>query len=489
MGILKSMPLRVLIPGLLYFLALYSCSMPEEKVSRPPNIVIIFTDDQGYEDVGVFGSELINTPNLDRLASEGVTLTSFYSAQAVCSASRAALLTGCYPNRVNVHGALGPHSSRGLHPNEVTMAEMLREQGYATGIFGKWHLGDHPDLLPLKQGFDEFFGIPYSNDMWPAHPWQGTVFNFPELPLIRDDSVLTFLEEQSSLTTQITEESVRFINDHADEPFFLYVPHPQPHVPLFVSEKFKGKSERGLYGDVIMEIDWSVGEIRKALENNGIDSNTLIIFTSDNGPWLSYGDHAGSAGPFREGKGTAFEGGHREPFIAWFPEKLPAGFSSDVPVMTIDMLPTIANLTGATLPDNTIDGLDVWPVLTGNSDESPHEAYYFYYHTNELHAVRSGDHKLYFPHRYRTLSGRPGGTGGLPADYDYVDLEELSLYDLKSDPGETKNIANENEEVVMKLTNLADKMRLELGDALTGQRGTGNRPPADVTWNQTDSLQ
>ncbi len=351
---------KIISSGLLLLL-FTSCSQPEVvqkevENKKPPNIIIIFTDDQGYEDLGVFGSEKILTPNLDRMAKEGVVLTSFYAAQAVCSASRAALLTGCYPNRINIHGALGPHSSGGLHPDEMTLAESLQSIGYATAIFGKWHLGDHPELLPTKQGFDEFYGIPYSNDMWPAHPWQGTVFNFPDLPLYRNDSILKYYtEDQNELTTRITEESVRFINEHADEPFFLYVPHPQPHVPLFVSDKFRGKSDRGLYGDVIMEIDWSVGEIRKALEQNGLDSNTLVIFTSDNGPWLSYGDHAGSAGPFREGKGTAFEGGHREPFVAWYPGSLPAGVTINTPVMAIDLFPTIAGLTNAPMPDAEID--------------------------------------------------------------------------------------------------------------------------------------
>lgn len=473
-------------------LVLGACTSRSSEIltesQAPPNIIIIFTDDQGYEDVGVFGSEKIQTPHLDRLASEGIRMTSFYAAQAVCSASRAALLTGCYPNRVNIHGALGPHSSRGLHPDETTLAEALKEIGYATGIMGKWHLGDHPDVMPLRQGFDRFFGIPYSNDMWPAHPWQGTVFDFPPLPLYHNDSLLKYYtEDQSQLTKRITEESVRFIDDHAGQPFFLYVPHPQPHVPLFVSEDFRGKSERGLYGDVIMEIDWSAGQIRNALERNGLDSNTLIIFTSDNGPWLSYGDHAGSAGIFREGKGTAFEGGHREPFIAWYPGHLPAGKVIETPAMAIDIFPTIANLTGAPLPEKEIDGKDIWPVLTGETGKSPHEAYFFYYHTNELHAVRSGDWKLYFPHRYRTLSGRPGGTGGLPADYEYVDLSELSLYNLSTDPSEQTNVAVQNPKVVTRLSILADSMRAELGDALLGIEGRENRAPAQVDWSE-DSL-
>ena len=453
---------------------LSSCNTPETRPPAPPNVVIIFTDDQGYEDVGVFGGPDIETPNLDQMASEGVRLTSFYAAQAVCSASRAALLTGCYPNRLGIHGALSPGSKNGLRDEETTIAEMLRPLGYTSAIYGKWHLGDSLINLPLAEGFDDYYGIPYSNDMWPYHPQQEW-FNFGPLPLYEDNTIIDTLTEQSFLTTAITERSVQFINEHKDDPFFLYVAHPQPHVPLFVSEKFRGKSERGLYGDVIMEIDWSVGQILNALKENGIDDRTLVIFTSDNGPWLSYGDHAGSAGPFREGKGTAFEGGQREAFIARFPGQLPEGKVIDVPVMAIDILPTVARLTGAPLPALPIDGKDIWPVLAGETTESPQPAYFFYYHTNELHAVRTGKWKMYFPHRYRTLSGRPGGTRGIPVDYDYIQLEDTLLYDLESDPGETENMFGRYPEVEKRLFELADSIRHELGDRLTGAQGTGSR--------------
>ncbi len=436
--------------------------------------MIIFTDDQGYEDVGVFGSQQIETPNLDRMAGEGVRLTSFYAAQAVCSASRAALLTGCYPNRVGIHQAFMPRAKKGLRPEETTMAEMLKEQGYATAIYGKWHLGDAPENMPLAEGFDDFYGIPYSNDMWPYHPEQES-FNFGPLPLYEDNQIIDTLDDQSFLTTAITKRSVEFIDSNKGQPFFLYVAHPQPHVPLFVSDKFRGKSARGLYGDVIMEIDWSVGEILDALKRNGIDDNTLVIFTSDNGPWLSYGDHAGSTGPFREGKGTAFEGGHREPFIARYPGKLPAGKTITTPAMAIDILPTVAAVTGSRLPSLPIDGKNIWPLLTGETDESPQPAYFFYYHVNQLHGVRYGKWKMYFPHIYRTLSGRPGGSGGFPAPYDYIKLEEVSLYDLENDPSETINLASDYPEVVQKINHLADSIRHELGDALTGEKGVGSR--------------
>ncbi|MBT8182767.1 MAG: sulfatase-like hydrolase/transferase, partial [Eudoraea sp.] len=279
--------MKILGPLLLCFVVL-SCNTKASKHHKsetPPNIVLIFTDDQGYQDVGVFGSPDIKTPNLDQLAAEGVKLTSFYAAQAVCSASRAAILTGCYPNRIGIHNAMMPNSNRGLHPSETTLAELLKDNGYKTAIYGKWHLGDHPSFLPTKHGFDEYFGIPYSNDMWPNHPQQGPVFQFGPLPVYENEAVIDSLTDQSQFTTDITSRSVDFINRNKDTPFFLYVPHPQPHVPLFVSEKFKGKSENGLYGDVIMELDWSVGEIMKALKANNLDSNTLVIFTSDNGPW------------------------------------------------------------------------------------------------------------------------------------------------------------------------------------------------------------
>ena len=354
----------------LIVLSLFSCGEKQDKKLKredPPNIVLIFTDDQGYQDVGVFGSPDIKTPHLDQMAADGVKLTSYYSAQAVCSASRAGILTGCYPNRIGIHNALGPDNTHGIHKDETTLAEMLKDKGYATGIFGKWHLGHHPMFLPTRHGFDEWFGIPYSNDMWPYHPQQGPIFNFPDLPLYENEKVIDTLVEQSQLTTQITERSVNFIQRNKDKPFFLYVPHPQPHVPLFVSEKFKGKSERGLYGDVIMEIDWSVGQIIKALQENGLEENTIVMFTSDNGPWLSYGNHAGSALPLREGKGTAWEGGQREPFIIKYPKMFKAGSIIDVPLMAIDILPTIAELTNAELPKKIIDGKSALKILTGES--------------------------------------------------------------------------------------------------------------------------
>ncbi|MFK7935192.1 MAG: sulfatase [Saprospiraceae bacterium] len=476
----------LLLLAIILLSGLTACTSETEKEPEPtppPNVIIIFTDDQGYQDVECFGAPDIKTPHLNQLAAEGIKATSFYAAQAVCSASRAGLLTGCYPNRIGMHQAFMPRSKKGLHPDETTIAEMLKAQGYATAIHGKWHLGDHPDFMPTKQGFDEYFGIPYSNDMWPYHPQQGPIFNFDVLPLYENETIIDTLTDQSQLTTQITERSVDFIEKNKENPFFLYVAHPQPHVPLFVSDKFKGKSERGLYGDVIMEIDWSVGQIMESLERNGLTENTLVIFTSDNGPWLAYGDHAGSALPFREGKGTAWEGGQREPFIARFPNKLPAGETIATPMMNIDILPTIAEITNSELPKQTIDGKSVWPIWTGETTESPQEAYFYYYRVNELHAVRYQNWKMYFPHEYRTLSGREGGKGGLPTNYDFVQLEDVELYDLENDISETQNVAKKQPAVVAKMQTLANEMRAKLGDALQEVEGAESREAGMATWD------
>ncbi len=471
---------------LFFVFLLLSCkdSQPEQH-SSPPNIVLILTDDQGFQDIGPNGAIDFQTPHIDQLASEGVVLDNYYAPQAVCSASRAGILTGCYPNRIGIHNALMPNANKGLNPSEVTLAELLKTKGYATGIFGKWHLGDHKEAMPLNHGFDEYFGIPYSNDMWPNHPYQGKWFDFDPLFLYENEKVIDTLTDQSQLTTQITEKSVAFINKHKDEPFFLYVPHPQPHVPLFVSDKFKGKSKRGLYGDVIMEIDWSVGQIMKTLKENGLEENTIVIFTSDNGPWLSYGNHAGSALPYREGKGTAWEGGQREPFVIKYPKEIPMGKRSHTPVMGIDVLPTLAKQVDASLPDHPIDGKDVWEVFTLKTDKSPQEAYFFYYRVNELHAVRSGDWKLYFPHRYRSMNGQTPGKDGIPGDYIQIDLKEQELYNLVNDERETTNVASLHPEIVKQLNDLADQMRAKLGDNLSGMKsGSETREPALYNMDQ-----
>lgn len=440
-----------------------------------PNFVIIFTDDQGYADVGCFGAEDFETPNLDRMATEGVRFTDFYVAQAVCSASRAALLAGCYPNRIGILHALGPQSKHGIHENEMTIAEVLKQRGYATAIYGKWHLGHHPMFLPARHGFDDYFGLPYSNDMWPKHPEHPE--NYPELPLIEGEKTIEYNPDQSMLTTWYTERALKFIEQNKDRPFFLYVPHSMPHVPLHVSDKFKGKSKQGMYGDVIMEIDWSVGQILSTLRRLGLDERTLVVFTSDNGPWLSYGDHAGSARPLREGKATVWEGGVRVPCIMRWSSKIPANSVCKESAMTIDLLPTIAKRANVKLPQHKIDGLDIWPLISGApAAKSPHAALYFYWGKN-LQAIRSGKWKLHFPHDYRTLEGRSGGTGGMPVKYNQTKTD-LALFDLENDIGEQHNVSAEHPDIVERLMTLADKIRDDLGDG--DREGINQRPPGTI---------
>lgn len=367
----------------------------------------------------------------------------------------------------------------------MTLAELLKQPGYATGMAGKWHLGRPEPFLPVHHGFDEYFGLPYSNDMWPFHP-EAKAGTYPPLPLLEDDlQVKDGLnhEDQEQLTTNYTERAVAFIRHNRDRPFFFYLAHSMPHVPLHVSSKFRGKSELGLYGDVIMEIDWSVGEVMRTLDELNLTADTFIIFTSDNGPWLSYGTHAGSAGPFREGKGTAWEGGTRVPCIMRWPAKIPAGTTCNDMIVTIDLLPTIAHLTGAPLPMHPIDGLDVWPIISGAPGaKNPHEGYAWYYENNQLQAVSSGDGqwKLQLPHTYRTLGGRPGGRDGIPARYEQRTLAGPQLFDLQHDSGETTDVAAAHPEVVALLLDFAEKMRADLGDSLTKREGKGVRPPGLV---------
>ncbi len=445
---------------------------------RTPNIVVIFIDDMGYADIGPFGAKGYKTPHLDRMAREGMRFTDFIVSSAVCSASRSALVTGCYHRRVGISGALGPSSKVGIAASEVTLGDLCKQKGYATACFGKWHLGHHPKFLPQQNGFDEYFGLPYSNDMWPFHPTAGS--RFPDLPLIEGSKVLNPKvtgKDQEQLTTQYTEHAVDFINRNKQKPFLLYVPHSMVHVPLFVSDKFKGKSEQGLFGDVVMEVDWSVGQILEAIKKNGLDEDTLVIFTADNGPWLSYGDRAGSAAPLREGKGTEFEGGIREPTVMRWPGKIPAGKTCDELASTIDILPTVAKLIGAKLPSHKIDGKDIRPLMFGEAGaKSPHAAFYCYYSGGQLHAVRDRQWKLHFPHAYRTLDGRQGGTGGRPVRYSQAKIG-LELFDLKNDIGESKNVADKHPDVVKRLQKLAEQARDDLGDTLTKRKGKGIRGP------------
>lgn len=457
----------------------------ENEEERLPNIVLIFMDDMGYADVGCYGAKGNLTPNIDGLSGQGMRFTSFYVAQAVCSASRAALLTGCYPNRVGIFGAYNDQAKVGINPDEETIAEVLKKKGYATACFGKWHLGHHHQFLPLQNGFDEYLGLPYSNDMWPV-AYDGTALpeghrklRYPVLPLIEGNekvAEIRTLEDQDTLTTLYTERAVRFIEKNKDRPFFLYVPHTMVHTPLGVSDKFRGKSQQGKFGDVMMEVDWSVGEILKTLEKHDLTDNTLVIFTSDNGPWLNFGAHAGSAGPFREGKGTSWEGGVRVPCIMRWPGQIPQGTVCDKMAATMDVLPTLAAITGTALPRHKIDGVNILPLLKGAADANPRD-HLFYYYGKELQAVRQGKWKLHFPHGYRSYEGVEPGKGGLPGPYASGETG-LELYDLENDIGETQDVADKHPEVVERLKSLGDKARKELGDGeIAGEEA---RPPGRI---------
>ena len=460
-------------------------SLPHQRVlsaAPHPNIVVIFMDDLGYADVSCFGAQGYQTPNIDRLAAEGRKFTNFHVAQPVCSASRTALLTGCYPNRLGIHGALGPNAKHGINSDEMTLAELVKAKGYATAAVGKWHLGSLPQFLPVKHGFDQYYGIPYSNDMWPFHP-QAKKGTFPKLPMIEDDRVVdddVTPEDQTHLTADYTARGVNFIEKHKDQPFFLYLAHSMVHVPLFVGEKFKGKSGKGLFADVMMEVDWSVGQIVDSLKKNGLEDNTWIIFTSDNGPWLSYGEHAGSAGPLREGKGTCWEGGTRVTGIMKWPGKIPAATTTDSMMMTIDLLPTVAHVIEAKLPDHPIDGLNCWPIISGvPGAKNPHDFYAFYYEQNQLQAITSGDGrwKLQLPHTYRSLpTDLPKATGGKPVSYKEVKIDLPELYDLYGDISESKNLASQNPDELDRLQKYAAAIRNELGDSLLKlPKGKGTR--------------
>lgn len=442
------------------------------EASLKPNVVLIFADDMGYGDLGVYGATQWKTPNLDQLAADGVRFTQFYVPHAVCSASRAALLTGTYANRLEIFGALDHTAKHGLNPEETTIAEMLKSNGYATGMVGKWHLGHLAPFLPTEQGFDSYYGLPYSNDMWPHHPEAKDYY--PPLPLYRNTAVIDTLDDQSMLTTNYTEEAIKFIEKSKDAPFFLYLAHSMTHVPLFVSDKFKGKSEQGLYGDVMMEVDWSVGQVRKKLEELGLAENTIIIFTSDNGPWLSYGGHAGLTGGLKEGKGTSWDGGIREPGIFVWPAHFPAGKVENQAAMTIDILPTLAEITNSKLPDLPIDGRSILPLLEGKKMEP--KPYFAYYNRNELQAVIYGNWKMVLPHTYRSI---PEGTvmrnDGIPVKYEMLTLEKAKLFDLSSDPNETTDVSESNPEIVAKMNQFAEEARADMGDALTESEGKGLR--------------
>ncbi len=429
--------------------------------NRQPNFVLIFLDDSGWADFHPFGDPVYRTPNVETLARQGCAFHNFYVTQAVCSASRSSLLSGCYPGRTKVFGAIAPRE-RGLDPQYATLGEVFRARGYRTAVFGKWHIGDRPETRPPARGFDESCGLMYSNDMWEGHPenpafWGKYPLQFWDNGRVTIDRVTA--KDQAMLTTWYTGHAVDFIRRNRSNPFLLYVPHSMPHVPIFASQKFKGKSGTGLYGDVMMEIDWSVGEITKALKQAGVEDNTLVFFSSDNGPWIVYGNHAGKT-PFREAKGTGFDGGTRSACILRFPGRIPAGSISQRAWCTVDMLPTLARLAGAKLPANPIDGLDVWDLVSGKPGaKNPHE-YYPFSTGSRFEGVISGDGhwKLHLPHPYQTLLY--AGNDGQPGKYTTKQIE-LSLFDMEKDPYETTNLVVERPDIAARLRGYAEHHRRE----------------------------
>jgi arylsulfatase A len=436
--------------------------------ARPPNVVVIFIDDMGYGDIGPFGATKQRTPHLDRMAKEGMKLTSFY-ATPVCSVSRAQMMTGCYGARVSVPGVYFPGQSVGLNPSEVTVAERLKEKGYATQMVGKWHLGDQPEFLPTRQGFDHYYGIPYSNDMLK----KSAETKVSVVPVLRDEKIAELMdgEGQRRMVELYTKEAVDFIGRNKDQPFYLYFAHNAVHTPIYPGAAFAGKSSNGRFGDWVEEVDWSVGQVLDALRSQGLDKDTLVVFTSDNGPWLTKGADGGSAGPLRGGKGSTWEGGVRVPTLAWWPGRVPAGSVNDAVAATIDLLPTFVSLAGGTVPATpVIDGRDITPILLGQSKESAREAHYYFAGYN-LQAVRQGRWKL-------AIAPQPEGNN-LKKSPKMAD--GLRLYDLDTEIGEQTDVAAQHPEIVAKLKALADKMSAEIG----GKEPTARRPAGEVKGAKT----
>ena len=467
---------------LVCLLAVLRACLPAALGAAPtaPNIVIILTDDQGYADIGAYGAKGFATPRLDRMAREGMKFTQFYASAAACSASRASLLTGCYAQRIGIPAVIGDKSGLGLHPSETTIADMLKASGYATALVGKWHVGQQTELLPLRQGFDEFFGTPYSNDTGPDMSAEARMAGRTGLPLIEGEKVIEINPDQRYLTRRYTERAVNFITRNKHRPFFLYLAHNMPHTPLFVSEGFKGTSPRGLYGDVIAELDWSLGRILDALRENGLDERTMVVFTSDNGPWHLYGDHGGSAAPLRGGKKQSLEGGMRVPCIMRWPGRIPAQSVCHELAASIDLLPTVAKFTGAALPERRIDGLDLSPLLLGRvGATSPHPCFYYYWQ-QELRAVRQGKWKLQFPHVDREIPDpqKPGHSGhrGVTMAVE----QPLALYNLEETPDESVDVASRYPQIVAALSALAEVARKDIGDSLQNKAGGNIRPCAVV---------
>ncbi|QIA08189.1 sulfatase family protein [Draconibacterium halophilum] len=451
------MNLHQLLSLLVLALFVNSCTNTNQETKRP-NVVIIFLDDSGYSDFAPFGQTSFETPNVKKLAEEGIMFKNFYVPQAVCSASRSALISGCYPGRTKVFSAHGP-GDRGLETTFPTIGEVFKNAGYKTALFGKWHCGDQPETRPHNRGFEETCGLMYSNDMWKHHPespeywgqWPLKYWENGEVTIENVDST-----DQKMLTKWYTEHAVDFISKHKDEPFLLYVPHAMSHVPLFCSPEFEGKSGAGLYGDVIAELDWSVGQINKALKDNGIEDNTIVIFSSDNGPWIAYGNHAGTT-PFREAKGTTFDGGTRSATIIKYPAKLKGNQQSSQALMTIDLLPTLCEVANIPLPETGIDGKNVWDIIAGKPNAANPHDYYAFTNDREFQAIMSGDGKwkLHLPHNYRTMTDIKG-KDGMPGKYDYSAKIELSLFDMENDPYETTNVILEHTEIAEDLLGYAE---------------------------------
>lgn len=459
----------------LLLLSLTGLSALSGWADKPVNFVLINLDDAGFGDFSCNGAYGYTTPHIDQLAAQGVRFTHFLAAQPISGASRAGLLTGCYPNRIGFAGASGPDADYGIHSDEMTMGELLKQKGYQTAIFGKWHLGCREQFLPLQNGFDEYYGLPYSNDMWPNHPLQGTVFNFPDLPTYDGNKVVGYNTDQSQFTTDYTNRSVEFIRKNKNKPFFLYLAHSMPHVPLAVSDKFKGKSEQGLYGDVMMELDWSVGQIMSTLRELGLEENTLVILTSDNGPWIAYGNHAGSTGGLREAKATTFDGGNRIPCIMYWKGHTIPGSTCNKLASNIDIFPTFAELSGAPLPKHKIDGVSIRSLIEGVEGANPRENFVYYYNKNDLEAVTDGEFKLILPHKYLSYGTHVPGNDGQPSNMGPIEIRKCELYDLRRDPGERYDVFTLYPERAAKLLKVAEEMRKDLGDNLTRVQGTGHR--------------
>ena len=422
-----------------FLIIFISCDTETDNNEISPNIVFIFADDLGYGDLSSYGASDINTPNIDFIGKNGIKFTDFYSVSSVCTPSRAGMLTGRYPQRFGLNGVLFPDSHTGLPSSEYTIAELLRDNGYKTGMVGKWHLGHKYEFLPLQQGFDFFYGIPYSNDM------ASTVY-------FAGNDVVDYYPDQSQMTKKLTEEAVKYIDRNKENNFYLYLAHPMPHVPIYVSEKFRGSSDRGLYGDVIQELDWSVGEIIKRLEELNILDETLVIFSSDNGPWLTMRDMGGSAGELRNGKMYTFEGGMRVPTLAMMKGLIPEGIESNEIISQLDWMPTFASLTRTEISKEiAIDGDDITEILRGNSFD--YERDYLFFDYEKLEAYRRGDWKVKLPYE-----GWPGSWYKSP-----IDSHDTLLFNLRKDPGEKNNIFDSNREMAKSLIDLMNVKYKEMG--------------------------